>query len=239
MALREHMEIRPGGKLFVVYWDYDPERSKEHNTEEDITSHAARNLFRSCKLADGVTLRDVLMLLDSDLIVFDAVLGNWCADLVEEGLRKPAQKAKTDLAYLELYWQVSEWRGAIGGLDLPSFHALDDTGQNYAIELMPVNKLVDLPLKLNKDIKIYNDEDIKPVFESKIESFTLGQILMGIIHELSFFGSPANRDAKAKEFDSRIQDALSQPDEKFRSWDELKETLSRRLKKIDLDEDPS
>ena len=62
------VEIKKGGKLIQT--------EVECSQEQDVTDSAVRFLFDCCTLEDGVTLRDIFLLLDSELDLFDLVLGN-------------------------------------------------------------------------------------------------------------------------------------------------------------------
>lgn len=237
------LEIRRQGKLIETYWSYDKELKKGEYRERDVTDVAFSKLFDVCALEKGVILRDILCLLDKHLTIFNAVLGNWCEELVEEGLLgKEPEEPETEIEYLELYWHFSkrsEDDSEFHGYQFPGFHGIgferitdeiDRYGNvlcqagdriNYAVEMTPLNDLAILPVKLNPEIKIY-DESYKeePVALTESGVFTLGHILYGIVWELSFFGSPKMRDKKKDELNDTIK-GIEEGTIKTVSWDSL------------------
>lgn len=156
----------------------------------DVTDSAPTLLFEPCQLADKVTLRDVFLLLQNHIEVFDKLLGNWCKSYTEEALSK---KDAVDHAfdYLEIYHTLEVEDDELLGMDRPDFHAVskDDV---YSVSFLPLYEYVDCPLVLGKT----QMDDGKTFYESP---FTLGKILYGILWEISFYGPPANRDEKGKE----------------------------------------
>ena len=58
------VEIKQGGRLIQT----EVECSSQ---EQDVTDSAVRFLFDYCTLEDGVTLRDIFLLLNSELELFD------------------------------------------------------------------------------------------------------------------------------------------------------------------------
>lgn len=73
--------ICKGGYLFKK------SRSKSDSTGEDVTQMAISCLFHQCDLQDGVTLQDVMLLINTNLPAFATVLGNWCEEFVQEAVQ--------------------------------------------------------------------------------------------------------------------------------------------------------
>lgn len=82
----EGLQIRKGGQLVWTYW-YAKGKVREYR-EKTVTSRAPSLLFERTTLAPGVTLRDIFLLLEKHINAFDAILGNWCREIVAEGLGK-------------------------------------------------------------------------------------------------------------------------------------------------------
>lgn len=213
----EKLEIRPGGKLFATYWIYDKAAQRGVYEVRDVTKHALRLLFEKCELAPDVTLRDILLLLNSDLAVFNAVLGNHCEALVKEGL-SPTTEALSELESLELYWHISAYNDQFSGYTFPAFHGVgrpNEAGERtyYAIEMTPVNQMAHIPLKLNPAFHIYEvdpDNGKDEEYHFKNAEYSLGHILHGILWELSFFGPPEKRDSFVEEVNRRVEE-ISKP----------------------------
>jgi len=99
------LRITKGGRLI------DTDHYSKGSQENDVTDIAIRYLFEPCTLEEGVTLRDIFLLLDSNLAMFDTIIGNWCSDIVTEGLTKPAKEYgdydANGIEYLELCYNVN------------------------------------------------------------------------------------------------------------------------------------
>ncbi len=220
---REKLEIRKGGKLVETKWVYDEDKDEGFYREFDRTESATRYLFEPCELAADVTLEDIFLLLNSELTIFNLIFGNWCEEFVKEGLTKspkpyePERYDPEQIEYLEIYYtpeyDKSEHVNHFYGFLIPNFHGVgvklrEDTEHykkgdriKWGINLSPVNTLIKIPVKLNKTFIIYEDNlqskpDEKPKVLGEFENpqYTLGNLLHGIIWELSFYGPPEERD---------------------------------------------
>lgn len=241
------VEIKKGGKLIQT--------EVECSQEQDVTDSAVRFLFDYCTLEDGVTIRDIFLLLNSELELFDLVLGNWTKEIVNEGLSQPGKpydlSDEEAIEYLELYWSVSydESTPELNGINRPEFHGVGVAQKEdkvfewgglehkkgertrWAVDLSPVSDLVNIPVKLNTDFVVFDDDpkhetDMDqqvgfgfPIGTYKGANFTLGNILEGIIWELSFHGEPAQRNAMIQELRRRVEETKNAPDLHTRPFD--------------------
>lgn len=217
--------LQKGGKLVEEVWNSDT----ESYDLKDVTYKAIRLFAEPCQLEEGVTLRDLFLLLNTELELFNCFYGNWLKEIVTEGLTVPHPEAYTGvydpdgIEYLELYWYISLDKQSLYGYNRPSFHGIGFELQdniyhdwepktdvmyhkgdriNWSLCMTPTNKIIDLPLKLNTVFNIYN-EDVDAgkgqygrIMHSFADStYTLGNIIDGIIWELSFHGGPDKRSA--------------------------------------------
>ena len=196
-----------------------------YNQESDVTDTAIRYLFEPCTLEEGVTLKDIFLLLNSNLAMFDTVLGNWCCDIVTEGLSQPAKVFngynKDEIEYLELCYyahyndkEKCEFHGThrpdFGGIGWELrenvYHDWDDkeTGSkaieyekgsriSWSLSYTPSSEIINLPVKLSNKMAVYNSDTtdgnyMKELYHFMDPEYTLGEILNGIIWELSFHG---------------------------------------------------
>jgi hypothetical protein len=231
---RECLQIVKGGKLLQTHWFYDEEKGKGAYITREITENAIRYLFENCELADNVILKDILLLLDSRLDLFDYVLGNWCGDYVREGLDKPGKtylKGDTDeIEYLELYktYNIDSKNNSISGNERPELHGVGFPFQKdeevyglkykkgeriaFSVCFSKIYNLVNIPVKLNPELilNIENDSNYDgKIIPYKGIGFTLGDILNGIIWEISFHGSPNDRDSKMLSMQKQVDDFKS------------------------------
>lgn len=171
----DHLEIRPGGKLIRVYWSGmdTPEDEEPRWLEEDLSDVGFSHLFDECRVAEGVVLRDILLLVQPHLDLYEAILRTWCEAFVEEGLKPAPDKKETEVEYLRLYWQLSintKWVNdqptdqkmtnvsSFPWLDGVGFLQPDGTRTNYAISFTKTNELAGLPIKLDPVLRIVDEE---------------------------------------------------------------------------------
>jgi len=233
------LRITKSGKLIKNEWepldDNDDDNTKYDYVDTDVTDSAFRRLFEQCELEEGVTLKDILLLLDEHIEIFDLVLGNWCKDFVAEGLdgvQKPyGAYDKEAIEYLELRYRVNyDPTEGLYGLTRLDFGGVgyvlredpeDDFGHKkgeripWGVSFTPVNELANIPIRISNEYAIYND-DIQDnvawgteLFKGNSPETTLGQILEGIVWELSWHGPPKKRDVfgdSLKETVEKIKD---------------------------------
>lgn len=226
----------------------------------DNTSFAIRFLFDECTLEEGVTLRDVFLLLDSNLDMFDIVLGNWTREFTTEVLHGSSEKS-SDLDHLYLEWSLNvddHWsedgqktgRTHVDGNLYPGFHGWgtyhgEGVKGRFGVSLSPASSLADLPLKLVETFSIHNNkawwesrgsekekpwEEFSTVYDHA--GFTLGQILQGIIWELSWNGNPTSRDQFREELDRRAGE-LEEEEVEFHSVVSLESFVMSLREKFD------
>lgn len=176
---REKLEIRKGGKLIETKWVYDRAAKKGEYQEFDRTDSAIRRLFEPCELAEDVTLKDIFELLNTEIDLFDAVIGNWCKEIVTEGLTQPGKPydlSKYDpeqIEYLELRYtpeyELYDGVDSCHGFHRPDFGGVGVELQNdgdqehykkgeripWGISFTPANELINIPVKLNDTFAIY------------------------------------------------------------------------------------
>jgi hypothetical protein len=202
--------IKKGGLLVKIT------SSEEDDEERDVTPLAITHLFTECSIEEGATLRDIFLLLKSNLTLFDAILGNWCKEIVCEGLQssQSLESKESKIEYLELYWTLDQGDDYFSGHHFPRFHGVGfllqedlvgshgeiygekGTRINYGLTT-PLSEMIDLPVKLQHAATIYENyrvgRDVVGI------NYTLGHILQGIVWELSFFGDPSSREQNLAE----------------------------------------
>lgn len=263
----EKLEIRKDGKLVETKWVYDEAADLGDYKEFDVTDQAIRKMFEPCVLAEDVTLKDIFLLLNTELEIFDAVIGNWCQEIVTEGLTKPGKPydlSKYDpeqIEYLELSYTPEYSDNVYGtylsGLLRPDLGGVGVELQNdgdmehykkgeripWGVCMTPTNELINIPVKLSDKFDVHHDILNKEVKKSlpyppaiasfKTPEYSLGNILYGIIWELSFHGGPDKRDEFSKDL-KKMSDEIKQRsedgtlDEITYTSEELKEKLSKK-----------
>lgn len=176
--MSERIELRKGGKLIEIKWVYDKAKGEGEYQEFDITKQAIRHLFEVCELEEGVTLKDIFLLLNTELDIFDAVIGNWCKDIVTEGLTQPEKPYDLStydpdqIEYLELVYTPEydldgDDKDVLYGIHRPDFGGVGvvlqaenehhKAGERIAwgVSFTPSNELINIPVKLSDKFSIY------------------------------------------------------------------------------------
>ena len=136
------VSILPGGLVLLSRWD-DGEYVRM-----DVSEKVVGNLMRDCSIYEA-TLGDLLLIAKKNMSGLRDFLGNWCDDIVGEGLTaagstKLAESETTalgtasDIEYLELYWAAGVGLEELGvgvsegkdtddellGLSFPALHGV-------------------------------------------------------------------------------------------------------------------
>lgn len=181
--------IKPGGELYRVDWVYDEEKDEGGYVETKLDNHlhVTYLFYPTCEL-DGVTLRDIFLLLDKNVTFYRVVFGNWLDEYIEEGLSQGEECEEVE--YLELYRIVEKWDDGT-----ESYIAFTGVGNdmNYGVSASPANEYADKPLRFGRTY-ICDKSNEEEWQKWPPAPFTLGEILHSIIWELSFYGPPKKRD---------------------------------------------
>ncbi len=218
----EKLVLKKGGKLIKTDWIYDPELDQGQYIDKDVTENGFNYMQEYCEIDGDVTLKDVFLLLNNKLELYDLLLRNWTKEIVKEGLSDVPSKEETEIEYIELYRQLEyqkfEENGPFKliGTHRPDLHGIgfelteDRDGHKkgsrvtYSLSFQKTTDLINLPVKLKYDMPIYKSDYFKELMDSHVITFdyvpyTLFDILYGIVWELSFFGPPSQRDEKGEE----------------------------------------
>lgn len=197
------LQLKKGGFLITNEWDTDLADYLEQMVDDDELFF---HLHDSICLDNNINLRDMFLLVSKNIDTFSTAVGcPFLDDLVNEALSaKVVNKEKEDLGHLEL--------GRTAVLDKGKLYIyMDFSGkgieETWAIEFSPINELTSYPIILNEDVFIEGGKgDV--VFQFKM-SFTLLELVKGIIDELSFVGPPNIKAFALKELKDRSDDITS------------------------------
>lgn len=181
---------------------------------ETVVDNPFSCLMRKCVLEKGTTLQDIFKFVEANEdILFFIQLYSWCSSIDEYHEEAKQINKKTgpgEPTYLELYkickcTYYKKWY-----LDFyPEFHGKDDEGENYSVSHCHVGEISYMPVVLNDRVTIRQDHR-KPNrllknHECRCE-WTLLEILDAIYDDISFDGSPADRDAFMDMLRGRLDD---------------------------------
>lgn len=178
--------------------------------------------FRTaCHIEDNVTLGDIIKIVGSNKKLSDFVGSYAWANVqafYQEVSKEPVKKS--NLKWIEISRSVeicSLFKGDQGNAgeiqDSISVSGRDDSETVWAIDLSPVNEISHCIVRINPEVKVYDSR--KTVSEGYKEvatghgCFTLQEVLTEIFFEISFLGSPSDRDEVAANLKQTIEDIES------------------------------
>jgi len=208
------LTINKGGILNKTEWEYDEKTDSGDYVVTEVEEPIGV-LGEECDLGEGVTLRDVFILLNKDVNLYSLILRNWTKEIVTEGLSgKTHQGDDLNIDYIELYWHIEkiidkEDGNHLCGASFPALHGYGDwdekTKGGISLVGLPAYSIIDLPLRIAKKTSVHTT-DLDDINNRHNGPFDLGELtptlfslLYGVVWELSFFGSPEDRDKKSKE----------------------------------------
>lgn len=160
----------------------------------------------ACHIDADVTLGDIFNAVaqDPQLAGF---LERWSGCEVEafhtEALKRASEQSDLTCIQIVKYFEWDEWE-AQEIIDVSGIGEADEHGNtHYGIDFTPVNELVHLPVQLEPQMKIYKEH--KELAQAPC-TFTLLDVLGEIYWEISFHGSPENRDERGAELRERVRE---------------------------------
>jgi hypothetical protein len=101
----------------------------------------------------------------------------------------------------------------------------------YAIEMSPLYELRHLPLRIDPTMTIARRAELeKERLEISAPPVTLVQLVHALFWELSFFGTPEQRDAQRAELEEQVR-RINAGEERLIPWEEVRDRFFTRLSK--------
>lgn len=234
------LTLSPGPKLTRYDWGYDESLDKNASIGHDVTAQASHHLFDVVKLDADVTLRDIFLLLDTDTLLQEVYAREWVKECLAEVMRGrstdvPAIEYDPEgIEYLELYqvWSQDSYTQELQPIHHLQFHGIGFVLQEDVVEEGHVSyragqrikwgvsctsplKLLHLPVRINPEVIIREDNVDSVNYGDTIgrmlnPSVTLGQVLHGVLWELSFHGAPSARNEVSAKLKSLASDIGSE-----------------------------
>ncbi len=228
------LTLRPGPTL--VFGFPETREGKTVRGTANVTADASRFLFHVVCIEPGVTLNDILRLLDACPALVEIFRLRFAEQVREEVLKGPPAQAAyggespRDLDHLELRWN---WRldtdtreySSVQDLELSGVGPVlreDDVQQRlragdrerWSLKLTPVRELLRLPVIFRHDF-IITEADLnsrrygEPVANGRLDEVTLGQMIHGVLSELTFHGGPTEQAALSEELAQQLANLQS------------------------------
>lgn len=212
----QHLILRPGPELVLRAHRPEPGDLGPCADEVDIAERAHEFLFEAVTLHPDTTLGDVVRLLDANELlrqIYRPLFADeLCAEARKGALDDAAARAmREDIEFLELYahwglnprtdeyssacWLLLHGVGPVLQEDRPDVLKRRDERIEWSLSLTPLRHLLGLPLRVKAQLRITEDDPAASprrlaVRHARLAEVTLGQVLHGLLWELSFHGGP-------------------------------------------------
>jgi hypothetical protein len=172
-------------------------KGEEKKEVEDIYNY----LWVPVEFEGNITLRRLFELVKPVAELWSVVLNENILPLMEE-INQPLLNSSKDniLKELEVKQSLEKDYDTNELTSIFDFSGRGKDGSIYAIEFKPLNELADIPVKIKTNLVIYDNRDPNrarwirdPNFQGHL-SFLLIQLYKSIFYELSFFGTPEERN---------------------------------------------
>ena len=176
-----NLQIGKLGSLVCREWDID---SHNFKNLEIIPENYLFHMDDTVCIKEGVTLKDIAILLQNDLELFSVITSCPYLDfLVNCIVSSPV--TKSDLYAVEIKWKVISDRQEEGGPFLFEIVECYGVGSKGAKQLSfyLLNEIAHLPIILNEEYLIQDMETEKPIFSNR-KKYRLGDLLKNIVFEL-------------------------------------------------------
>ena len=249
----QHLILRPGPTLVVRPFKPEPGDLGGQLNEADVTGRAHEFLFEFITLQSGTTLGDIFRLMDASPLLQQFYRQDFAQDLCAEARKGPLDPPARDRAShegierLELYqqWGLDTSTNEYSGTQRLHLHGIghelkEDVPEDghkkgeriqWAVSLTPLRELLLLPINVNPEVQITEvDADAKAymleIRRARHPDVTLGQIIHGLLWELSFHGGPQEQQEVSEELNRRVAE-IDAGTVEWVSGDDIFEPLDR------------
>ena len=185
--------------------------------EVDVTGRAHELLFELTTVHAETTLGDIFRLMEASPLLQKFYRRDFAEELCAEARKGAVELPASERAphegieYLELYQQwgldtsTNEYSGTqrlqLHGIghelaeDLPEERRKKGERIEWSVSLTPLREVLSLPVKVNAEVRITEEDATAKAYMSEIRrarnaDVTLGQVIHGLLWELSFHGGP-------------------------------------------------
>lgn len=207
----------------------DSSSGKTTVIEHDVTANALSYLFSEVELAPNTTLGDIFRLMDAHPALKDIYAACYAEALCEEARLGPVAAKETEpwqqLEYLELtqVWNLDtganvyscvgqaqlHGAGIVQTEDNPEMAVSAGERIHWSVSMSPLRELLRLPVRVSQELTLIEDdldarEYGRVLCKAAAPALTLGQVLHGVLWELSFYGSPQEQSETREELEEQV-----------------------------------
>jgi hypothetical protein len=213
----QHLILRPGPQLVMRAFRPETDDTGRRLHEVDVTGRAHELLFELITLHAETTLADVFRLMEASPLLQKFYRRDFaeelCAEARKGAAEPPAREraAHEGIEFLELYqeWGLDTSTNEYSGLqhlhlhgighelaeDLPEERRKKGERIEWSVSLTPLRELLSLPVRVKGEVRIIEEDAtakayMREIRRARCADVTLGQVIHGLVWELSFHGGP-------------------------------------------------
>lgn len=227
----QHLILRPGPQLVMRAFRPEPDDTGRRLNEVDVTGRAHELLFELITVHAETTLADIFRLMEASPLLQKFYRRDFaeelCAEARKGAAEPPAREraAHEGIEFLELYQQwgldtsTNEYSGMqrlhLHGIghelaeDLPEERRKKGERIEWSVSLTPLRELLALPVRVKAEVRITEEDATAKAYMSEIRrarcnGVTLGQLIHGLLWELSFHGGPQEQREVSDDLKRRV-----------------------------------
>lgn len=197
----------------------------------ELTEIKIEDLFRNVDPEDTFTIKQIFTALEDNNskmaralleTAFECPLAPFIEESKKKCVRKPKELNRFEMCYIV---QISKF---ITDARWDCLGKGEKQNENYSVAFCKTNSIKDIPISFSKEATVYLHSKTK-----KVKSFppiTLFDLLISILSEITFDGSPKIREQRKREINKRIKEMDSGKCKTY-SWEEVKAQLKKKIKK--------
>lgn len=190
------------------------------------------------KIEEGVTFKRIFNLIIMNRKIFNTIFYSFTRgfdiDLYIEDYLKESEDVDSAIDYCEVYRVYENFKYDDGTEEDQYYYAFHGKGKptkegalNYGFSFTSLSELKNLPIKTNENLEItidtglsFDDKDFdlknkyKKIHTAKIP-ITLFNFIGAILYEITFTGTPANRDEKLNDLQDTVERIKNGEEETF------------------------
>lgn len=169
---------------------------KKRKEEVEITSRLFQNLYEPVSFHKDFTVKDLFTIVSKSPEILKILSRYDGSAFIKETLTRRSRNHVSKSSKIEFYWFTDPFNNSLDGLDFPKVHGVDGRGRTFGLDFLPGSEIKHCRIKINSDLNldVSLENNTYRVNVGKMIP-TVGQVIFGLIWELSYWGSATKRDA--------------------------------------------
>ena len=238
------LKLIQGGKGLILdrqEWVYDHATKVGEWVSHDVSSRAIEFLFQDIEIDENVTLGGIFQFIEANPLLKTVFRQDFVNELCDEATKDILQKEpfSQNIEYLELYqvWSLDTHTKEYSNVGRFCLHGIGYVQEedlmegaeegnegwlackkgdriNWGVSMTPVREMLALPVRLNHEVIICEDDlhskqFMNTISTGKFTRITLGVFIREVLWELSWHGSPEETKETFEDLLRRSEDIKS------------------------------